>query len=180
MQAYLEAEPATRTTKDEYVMRYQHFAKSGLEQALKKYTALHDNIGTPALLFSGMPCNAHVHPMPRTMPHHNCQPVVTVIIDKYTVGSSSGMLSMGARLFQAESLQYAKDVTCRAKALLLCCTGDSEMKALKRQDVNFALVVADSLLARDKLDRALRTGQERLREKQASGLKREDLIFCDD
>ncbi|CAL5230067.1 g13521 [Coccomyxa viridis] len=101
-QAYLEAEPATRTTKDEYVMRYQHFAKSGLEQALKKYTALHDNIG------------------------------------------------------------------------------DSEMKALKRQDVNFALVVADSLLARDKLDRALKSGQERLREKQASGLKREDLIFCDD
>ena len=48
MQAYLEAEPATRTTKDEYVMRYQHFAKSGLDQALKKYTALHDNIGTPA------------------------------------------------------------------------------------------------------------------------------------
>ncbi len=54
------------------------------------------------------------------------------------------------------------------------------MKALKRQDVNFALVVADSLLARDKLDRALKSGQERLREKQASGLKREDLIFCDD
>ncbi len=66
------------------------------------------------------------------------------------------------------------------KGLPLCCTGDSEMKALKRQDVNFALVVADSLLARDKLDRALKSGQERLREKQASGLKREDLIFCDD
>ena len=54
------------------------------------------------------------------------------------------------------------------------------MKELKRQDVNFALVVADSLLARDKLDRALKLGQEKLREKQVSGLKRDDLVFCDD
>ena len=54
------------------------------------------------------------------------------------------------------------------------------MKALKRQDVSFALVVADSLLARDKLDRALKSGQERLEQKQVSGLKREDLVFCDD
>lgn len=52
MQAYLEAEPATRTTKDEYVMRYQRFAKSGLEQALKKYTTLHTNIGKTACCFS--------------------------------------------------------------------------------------------------------------------------------
>ena len=58
--------------------------------------------------------------------------------------------------------------------------GESEMRELKRQDVNFALVVADSLLARDKLDRALKSGQERLREKQVSGLKRDDLVFCDD
>ena len=50
MQAYLEAEPATRTIKDEYVMRYQRFAKSGLEQALKKYTTLHTNIGKTALM----------------------------------------------------------------------------------------------------------------------------------
>ena len=54
------------------------------------------------------------------------------------------------------------------------------MKELKRQNVNFALVVADSLLARVKLDRALKQGQEKLREKQVSGLKRDDLVFCDD
>ncbi len=40
----------------------------------------------------------------------------------------------------------------------LPCAGESEMKELKRQDVKFALVVADSLLARDQLDRALKTG----------------------
>lgn len=62
----------------------------------------------------------------------------------------------------------------------LPCAGESEMKELKRQDVNFALVVADSLLARDKLDRALKTGLEKLREKQVSGLRRDDLVFCDD
>jgi len=54
------------------------------------------------------------------------------------------------------------------------------MKELKRQDVKFALVVADSLLARDQLDRALKTGVEKLRKKQVSGLKRDDLVFCDD
>ncbi len=54
------------------------------------------------------------------------------------------------------------------------------MKELKRQDVSFALIVADSLLARDQLDRALKLGQEKLREKQVSGLKRDDLVFCDD
>ena len=58
--------------------------------------------------------------------------------------------------------------------------GESEMKELKRQDVSFALIVADSLLARDQLDRALKLGQEKLREKQVSGLKRDDLVFCDD
>ena len=62
----------------------------------------------------------------------------------------------------------------------LCCTGDIEMKELKRRDVNFALVVADTLLGSDQLNRALKSGQERLREKQVSGLKREDLVFCDD
>ncbi len=44
-QAYLEAEPATRTTKDEYVMRYQRFAKHGLDKAIQKYEGLHSNIG---------------------------------------------------------------------------------------------------------------------------------------
>ena len=50
MQAYLEAEPATRTTKDEYVMRYQRFAKHGLDKAIQKYEGLHTNIGVIILL----------------------------------------------------------------------------------------------------------------------------------
>ena len=68
------------------------------------------------------------------------------------------------------------NLVCRWESFLqanVCANaGESEMKELKRQDVNFALVVADSLLARDQLDRALKLGQEKLREKQVSGLKR--------
>lgn len=45
LQAYLEAEPASRTTKDVYVMRYQRFAKDDLEKAIQKYEGLHSNIG---------------------------------------------------------------------------------------------------------------------------------------
>ena len=36
------------------------------------------------------------------------------------------------------------------------CAGDIEMKRLKKAEVHFALTVADTLLARDKLERALR------------------------
>ncbi|EIE22223.1 hypothetical protein COCSUDRAFT_55919 [Coccomyxa subellipsoidea C-169] len=78
MQAYLETDPATRTTKDEYIMRYQRFARDDLERALQKYEALHSTIG------------------------------------------------------------------------------EDEMKRLKKSEVQFALTVADSLLGRDKLTRALR------------------------
>lgn len=45
MQAYLETDPAARTTKDEYIMRYQQFAKDELERAMQKYDALHNTIG---------------------------------------------------------------------------------------------------------------------------------------
>jgi hypothetical protein len=45
LQAYLEADPATRTTKDEYIMRYQRFAKSGLDKAIQKYEGLYTYIG---------------------------------------------------------------------------------------------------------------------------------------
>lgn len=45
MQAYLETDPAARTTKDEYIMRYQQFARDDLERALQKYDALHNTIG---------------------------------------------------------------------------------------------------------------------------------------
>ncbi|EIE20982.1 hypothetical protein COCSUDRAFT_54081 [Coccomyxa subellipsoidea C-169] len=58
--------------------------------------------------------------------------------------------------------------------------GEDEMKQLKKADVQFAVTVADSLLARDKLTKALRSGQEKLREKHISGLNREDLVFCGD
>ena len=50
MQAYLEAEPATRTSKDEYVMRYQRFAKHGLDKAILKYEGLHSSIGVITLI----------------------------------------------------------------------------------------------------------------------------------
>ncbi|KAK9908234.1 hypothetical protein WJX75_004627 [Coccomyxa subellipsoidea] len=101
-QAYLETDPAARTTKDEYIMRYQQFARDDLERALQKYDALHNTIG------------------------------------------------------------------------------EAEMKQLKKAEVQFALTVADSLLARDKLTRALRSGKEKLKEKHASGLNRDDLVFCGD
>ena len=45
LQAYLEADPASRTAKDEYVMRYQRFAKADLEKAIQKYEGLHETIG---------------------------------------------------------------------------------------------------------------------------------------
>ncbi|CAL8469013.1 g8554 [Coccomyxa elongata] len=101
-QAYLETDPATRVTKDEYVMRYQQFARDGLEHALQKYDALRSSIG------------------------------------------------------------------------------EAEMKRLKKTEVQFALTVADSLLARDKLTHALKSGKKRLREKHVAGLNREDLVFCGD
>lgn len=53
MQAYLETDPAARTTKDEYFMRYQQFAKDELERAMQKYDALHNTIG--ALLSPFLP-----------------------------------------------------------------------------------------------------------------------------
>lgn len=43
--AYLETDPVARTTKDEYVLRYQQFARDDLERALQKYDALHRAIG---------------------------------------------------------------------------------------------------------------------------------------
>ncbi|BDA45209.1 hypothetical protein COCOBI_06-6920 [Coccomyxa sp. Obi] len=101
-QAYLETDPAARVTKDEYVMRYQQFARDGLEHALQKYDALHSSIG------------------------------------------------------------------------------EAEMKRLKKAEVQFALTVADSLLARDKLTHALKSGKEKLLEKHVVGLNREDLAFCGD
>ena len=45
LQAYLEASPASRKAKDEYVMRYQGFAKADLEKAIRKYEGLHETIG---------------------------------------------------------------------------------------------------------------------------------------
>lgn len=56
LQAYLEADPATRTTKDEYIMRYQRFAKSGLDKAIQKYEGLHTYIGVHQCLD---PCTMH-------------------------------------------------------------------------------------------------------------------------
>jgi hypothetical protein len=44
-QAYLETDPAARTTKDEYVMRYQRFARDELEQAIGKYHELCSTLG---------------------------------------------------------------------------------------------------------------------------------------
>ena len=49
LQAYLEADPASRTAKDEYVMRYQRFAKADLEKAIQKYEGLHETIGEHCL-----------------------------------------------------------------------------------------------------------------------------------
>ena len=37
-----------------------------------------------------------------------------------------------------------------------CIAGEAEVKRLKRDDVQFALIAADSLLARDKLNAALK------------------------
>ncbi len=97
MQAYLEAEPATRTTKDEYVMRYQHFAKSGLEQALKKYTALHDNIGTPASFIPFLLCrHAMQCACAFTTPHHETEPILTVMVNRHAVQCTSDLLSVRA------------------------------------------------------------------------------------
>ncbi len=45
IQAYLETDPSARVTKDEYVMRYQRFARDDLERALQKYDALHSTMG---------------------------------------------------------------------------------------------------------------------------------------
>ena len=93
--------------------------------------------------------------------------------------SSLSLLSPACRVLSARGkLSCGRDSSLTPSA---CANaGESEMKELKRQDVSFALVVADSLLARDRLERALKLGQEKLREKQVSGLKRDDLVFCDD
>jgi hypothetical protein len=45
LQAYLETDPAARVTKDEYVMRYQRFARDELDRALQKYDALQELMG---------------------------------------------------------------------------------------------------------------------------------------
>ena len=83
-------------------------------------------------------------------------------------------------LIMADSLLARDNKRKSLTGILKSCAGETGMKELKRQDVNFALVVADSLLARDKLDRALKSGRERLKEKHVSGLKTDDLVFCDD
>ena len=63
LQAYLEADPATRTTKDEYIMRYQCFAKSGLEKAIQKYEGLYTHIGVCInALFRAQMLSAHLSP----------------------------------------------------------------------------------------------------------------------
>ena len=46
VQAYLETDPAARTTKDEYVMRYQRFSLSELQAAIGKYDQLCQTLGT--------------------------------------------------------------------------------------------------------------------------------------
>jgi hypothetical protein len=54
-------------------------------------------------------------------------------------------------------------VACRAllpriviQCTSTCTAGEAEVKRLKRADVQFALIAADSLLARDKLNAALK------------------------
>ena len=47
-QAFLETEPGTRATTEEYMMRYQKFARDDLNKALKKHQDLLDQVGEPA------------------------------------------------------------------------------------------------------------------------------------
>ena len=51
MQAYLETDPSDRSSKDEYVMRYQRFARDELEQAISKYDQLCSTLGARWYLF---------------------------------------------------------------------------------------------------------------------------------
>ena len=47
-QAFLETEPGTRATTEEYMMRYQKFAIDDLNKALKKHQDLLEKVGEPA------------------------------------------------------------------------------------------------------------------------------------
>ena len=47
-QAFLETEPGTRATTEEYMMRYQKFAVDDLNRALKKHQDLLEQIGMHA------------------------------------------------------------------------------------------------------------------------------------
>lgn len=64
LQAYLETDPAARVTKDEYVMRYQQFARDGLDHALQKYDDLHSSIGVHASFSCHVPSHANSYSSP--------------------------------------------------------------------------------------------------------------------
>ncbi len=49
VQAFLETEPGTRSTSEEYMMRYQAFARDDLQRALNKHQALLQTMGMPSL-----------------------------------------------------------------------------------------------------------------------------------
>ena len=126
MQAYLEAEPATRTTKDEYVMRYQRFAKSGLEQALKTYATLHSSIGIASCpRFEGRQLQTH-HAVRECMVHSTApchipalSPSGTSVLTGLQLGADCLSLT-GWRHFSRQSIHSAEGVDHLAAKECIC------------------------------------------------------------
>lgn len=147
LQAYLETDPAARVTKDEYVMRYQQFARDGLEHALQKYDALHSSIG----LLASLKCHVLAHESPHLspMPCMSCaEPCHCEEFGRCCLAHLY-VCNTGVDGGADQLIQTGFDT-------IIAHAGEAEMKQLKKTEVQFALTVADSLLAKDKLTHALK------------------------